>query len=331
MSRANKKVAFGVTNETTGALLSGASVELRRGATTIAMSEMGTSGRYKNDSVPVGEWQVWVDSVDKNQTIAVGAGEPSQPDFATDTNKYLKSKPDSTGYELVDLEVSEAPQDGNPYGRKDGAWVDLYTLLAKKNGDLAEAFSALSLTVSNAVTANSILSAILDSNGATDLLLRRNGVLKVTVGDTNTTFATDVTTTGDFIATADSRARAVRVTGSLNDSESTGAGFEIEYMDLGSGRGFGGALLPYDRDASTFKPLWLRASTIYVDDPIVSTDDITTTGDISAVDISASGVMTLSTAQASSGVPNNSFFRDSGRSNKLSYKGVSGGITTIEP
>ena len=41
-------------------------------------------------------------------------------------------------------------------------------------------------------------------------------------------------------------------------------------------------------------------------------------------------VFTISTAQASSGVANNSFFRDSGRSNKLSYKGVAGAITEIE-
>ena len=202
MTRPNLAVAYTLKDKTTGDTVDGASVELRRGAAVVNLVGVG-NGLYINDSVAVGEWQIWVDSVANGQSIAVGAGEPSAPDFSTNVGKILRAKAD--GYELVDEGVEEAPQDGNPYGRKDAGWVDLYTLLAKKNGDLAEAFNALSLTVANAVTASSILSTILDSNSATDLLLKRNGVTKVTVGATGTTFADDIqavdgTFTGDVDA-----------------------------------------------------------------------------------------------------------------------------------
>ncbi|MCP4987024.1 MAG: hypothetical protein GY928_13535, partial [Colwellia sp.] len=47
--------------------------------------------------------------------------------------------------------------------------------------------------------------------------------------------------------------------------------------------------------------------------------------------VSFENVITINNSVTSSGVANNSFFRDSARSNKLSYKGIAGAITTIEP
>jgi len=64
---------------------------------------------------------------------------------------------------------------------------------------------------------------------------------------------------------------------------------------------------------------------------------LTADGDISTdTDLLCSGslhvdsTVAIKTSQVSSGVGNSRFFRDSGRSGKLSWKGVSGGITQIE-
>ena len=75
--------------------------------------------------------------------------------------------------------------------------------------------------------------------------------------------------------------------------------------------------------------LFLRGTNINIKSSggtVTIDSDLDVTGSVSTDDI-----ITLTTAVTSASASNNSFFRDSGRSNKLSYKGVAGGITTIEP
>lgn len=74
---------------------------------------------------------------------------------------------------------------------------------------------------------------------------------------------------------------------------------------------------------------------IYVDDLAGSATNVwaikTGSGLVEFGDtVQADKVIVLQNAIASASAPNNSFFRDSGRSNKLSYKGVAGAVTTIE-
>ena len=53
-------------------------------------------------------------------------------------------------------------------------------------------------------------------------------------------------------------------------------------------------------------------------------------GDAQTMTAKSNGSVSIDRAITSASASNNSFFRDSGRSNKLSYKGVAGGITIIE-
>ncbi len=169
MSRANQKKALVWKSSTTGLPQTGATIELRRGASTVTLTEIDTSGTYVTDSIPVGEWAVWVDSANTGYTVAVGAGEASEPDYTTETGKYARSKADGSGFELVPLTVpfsalTEKPTTISGYGitdahtktESDAAYAkkaDVHTktesdaTYAKKNGNIAEAFSALSATI----------------------------------------------------------------------------------------------------------------------------------------------------------------------------------------
>ena len=161
MTRANQKKSIAIDDSVNGGPLSGASVELRRGASTVALVESATLGKYKTDSIAVGEWQVWIDSVYSGHNVQVGAGEASEPDFVNDTDKYLKSKADGSGFELVELILAFDDLTGKPTTISGYGITDAYTKsesdtnYAQKNGDLAEAFSALSATIAGSVNASS--------------------------------------------------------------------------------------------------------------------------------------------------------------------------------
>ncbi len=194
MSRANQKKALVWKSSTTGLPQTGATIELRRGASTVTLTEIDTSGTYATDSIPVGEWAVWVDSANTGYTVAVGAGEASEPDYTTETGKYARSKADGSGFELVPLIVpfsalTEKPTTISGYGitdvytktETDAAYAkktDVYTktetdaAYAEKNGNIAEAFSALSATIGDALTVGGVLSVrdtiALNSGGVED-------------------------------------------------------------------------------------------------------------------------------------------------------------------
>ena len=139
----------------------------------------------------------------------------------------------------------------------------------------------------------------------------------------------DVTGSGSF--DGDVNARGSRFTGLYDTSGATGDGLEIEVT--------GGAsrILSYNRSTSQRIPLNIDAKAVnLVHDGSAKLSTTSTGIDVSGdLDVTGSvstdDVVTLTTAVSSGSVGNNSFFRDSGRSNKLSYKGITGTITTIEP
>lgn len=71
----NEKFTLGIVNND-GSPKVGSLVELKAGASTYAMTELG-SGKYSIDSIPTGKYDVWVDSVFTNETTAVGEGQVS--------------------------------------------------------------------------------------------------------------------------------------------------------------------------------------------------------------------------------------------------------------
>lgn len=86
MARSNQSKTVRIL-DASGVARTGQSVELKRGAMTITMTEDG-NGYYSNSSVPVGQWAVYVGAVDTGETVAVGAGEVDVPDYT--------NNPDST-------------------------------------------------------------------------------------------------------------------------------------------------------------------------------------------------------------------------------------------
>lgn len=75
MAIQTEKFGFVVRNQSTGEKLSGALVELRENSNNYVLTEVGTSGFYQIASIPTGKYEVYVDSVNSNATMAVGAGQ----------------------------------------------------------------------------------------------------------------------------------------------------------------------------------------------------------------------------------------------------------------
>ena len=75
MAIQNEFFGFEVKDKTTGLPLSGALVELRKGATIYTLTEVASSAYYTINSIPTGKYSVFIDSVDTNQTMAVGSGQ----------------------------------------------------------------------------------------------------------------------------------------------------------------------------------------------------------------------------------------------------------------
>ena len=92
MARSNQKKSIGI-RDASGALWSGQTVELKRGSTTITMTEVGTSGVYENASVPVGQWEVYVNSSANGETVPVGAGEVDVPDPSANPSSTYTTSP----------------------------------------------------------------------------------------------------------------------------------------------------------------------------------------------------------------------------------------------
>lgn len=57
-----------------GAVVSGAVVELKRGAKSYTLTELGTSGVYRGTALDAGQYDVWVNSVDSGDDQGVGTG-----------------------------------------------------------------------------------------------------------------------------------------------------------------------------------------------------------------------------------------------------------------
>ncbi len=75
MAIQTEKFGFVVRNQSTGEKLSGALVELRENSNNYVLTEVGTSGFYQIASIPTGKYEVYIDSVNSNATMAVGAGQ----------------------------------------------------------------------------------------------------------------------------------------------------------------------------------------------------------------------------------------------------------------
>jgi hypothetical protein len=73
-----------IVNDSTGANLSGALVELRRGATTITLTELGTSANYRGIGVTAGRYELWVNNANTLQSVEVGEGELAALGFQED-------------------------------------------------------------------------------------------------------------------------------------------------------------------------------------------------------------------------------------------------------
>lgn len=97
----NEKTAFVVRNQSTGAPLTSATVQLRRGASAIAMSHVG-QGFYSANSVPRGRWEVWIDGINSGMTHGVGVGKLE--DVGHEVGLYPQSQAD--GWSLVPLDLS---------------------------------------------------------------------------------------------------------------------------------------------------------------------------------------------------------------------------------
>jgi hypothetical protein len=96
----NEKTGFVVRNSTTGAPLTSASVQLKRGLSTISMSHRG-QGFYTADSVPRGRWEVWIDGVDSGMTHGVGVGKLE--DIGHEVGLYPQSQSDGWAYTPIPL------------------------------------------------------------------------------------------------------------------------------------------------------------------------------------------------------------------------------------
>jgi hypothetical protein len=89
MARASQVKTIRITNNS-GTALTGQAVELKRDLLTYGLSELG-NGYYKIDSIPVGQYSVYVGAVDTGQTIAVGAGEVDKPDYENSPNSFMST------------------------------------------------------------------------------------------------------------------------------------------------------------------------------------------------------------------------------------------------
>ena len=86
---------FGFTvRDSNGAPWSGQLVELRKGATIYTFTELGTSGFYTIDIIPTGKYSVYINAVDSEQTMPVGAGQVAA------LGNELDNTPVSTGSEF---------------------------------------------------------------------------------------------------------------------------------------------------------------------------------------------------------------------------------------
>lgn len=89
MARAQQE--FTLTLYTSGGVLNGGqTVELNRGASTVALTEQGTNtGVYKVSAIDVGQWRVVVNSTPTNRYVAIGAGELDAPDYTNNPNSTM--------------------------------------------------------------------------------------------------------------------------------------------------------------------------------------------------------------------------------------------------
>lgn len=71
--------------DSSGAKLSGALVELKKGATTVTLVELGTSGVYRTNAIVQGQWRVWVNGVDSGDDVEVGGGRLEDAGYAIDS------------------------------------------------------------------------------------------------------------------------------------------------------------------------------------------------------------------------------------------------------
>ena len=79
-----------IRNASTGAALSGSAVTLRRGATTITLTEIGSSGVYRGEDVPSGYYDIYIDDADSGDNAVVGAGYLEAVGFQAD-NFYVST------------------------------------------------------------------------------------------------------------------------------------------------------------------------------------------------------------------------------------------------
>lgn len=93
MARAQQKFQLLVA-DSSGSPWTGQTVELKRGASTVLLTEVG-SGWYKTDAIDVGQWSVYVNSTDQGRTVPIGAGEVDVPDYANNPDSNYTT--DSSG------------------------------------------------------------------------------------------------------------------------------------------------------------------------------------------------------------------------------------------
>lgn len=84
----NEKITIAIV-DLSGSPKSGATVELRFGASVYAGAELGTSGNYHWSSIPLGKYFLWVNGADTGESFAVGEGELARLGY--DDGKVLKS------------------------------------------------------------------------------------------------------------------------------------------------------------------------------------------------------------------------------------------------
>jgi len=104
----NEKIYFTVRDPASGNPLTSATVQLKRGASTISMSHKG-NGLYESLSVPRGYWAVWINGVDSGQSHDVGGGKLE--DIGHESGRVARSTSD--GWEYIDIDLSA-------YIRRDG-------------------------------------------------------------------------------------------------------------------------------------------------------------------------------------------------------------------
>lgn len=84
----NEKITIAIV-DLSGSPKSGATVELRFGASVYAGTELGASGNYHWSSIPLGKYFLWVNGSDTGESFAVGEGELARLGY--DDGKVLKS------------------------------------------------------------------------------------------------------------------------------------------------------------------------------------------------------------------------------------------------